>query len=212
VLLFGYVVYLFAVWWLLTHRVDRFWLPLLPPLAILAGLGADWSRHLSWKVLLGILMAIGLASNATYISTGLAGPSEWTSDLATARVETRKAVNAPLLAIDRQLPPDAKILLVGQASVFPMNHPIVYNTVFNVETIEALSKGKNPKQFHQALVDRGITHVYVDWAEIDRYRGPENYGFTPLVTHRWLTGLVASGVLKPGQRVWPGPQELYQVR
>jgi hypothetical protein len=211
-LMFGYVVYLFAVWWLLTHRVDRFWLPLLPPLAILAGLGADWSRHLSWKGLLGLLMALGLASNATIISTGLAGPNEWTADLAEARLETRKAVNAPLLTIDRELPPDAKILLVGQASVFPMNHRIVYNTVFNMETIEALSKGRTAREFRQALVDLGITHVYIDWAEIDRYRGPENYGFTPLVTQRWLNGLVASGVLEPGRRVWPGMQEIYQVR
>ena len=40
----GYAAYLFLTWWLLTHRLDRFWLPLLPCLAILAGLGADWSR------------------------------------------------------------------------------------------------------------------------------------------------------------------------
>jgi len=212
VLMFGYVLYLFAVWWLLTHRVDRFWLPLLPPLAILAGLGADWSRCLSWRILLGGIMIVGLASNATYVSTGLAGPNEWTSDLVRQRVEIPRALNPPLLMIDEQLPADAKILLVGQASVFHMNHRIVYNTVFNVETIEALSKGRTPEEFHQALVDRGITHVYVDWSEIERYRRPENYGFTPLVTRRWLTGLVASGVLKPGLRVWPGPQEIYEVR
>ena len=28
-LCWGFVAYLFATWWLLTHRVDRFWLPLL---------------------------------------------------------------------------------------------------------------------------------------------------------------------------------------
>src|SRR5262249_16558788 len=39
--LWGYVAYLFLTWWLLTHRVDRFWLPLLSPLAMLAGLGSD---------------------------------------------------------------------------------------------------------------------------------------------------------------------------
>ncbi|HMB03964.1 MAG TPA: hypothetical protein VKP69_09525, partial [Isosphaeraceae bacterium] len=31
--LWGYVAYLFLTWWLLTHRLDRFWLPLLPALA-----------------------------------------------------------------------------------------------------------------------------------------------------------------------------------
>ena len=43
--LWGFVAYLFATWWLLTHRVDRFWLPLLAPMAVLAGLGADWARN-----------------------------------------------------------------------------------------------------------------------------------------------------------------------
>ena len=50
--LWGYVAYLFATWWLFTHRLDRFWLPLLPPLAVLAGLGADWARNRGWSVLL----------------------------------------------------------------------------------------------------------------------------------------------------------------
>ncbi len=44
----GYVLYLFLTWWLLTHRLDRFWLPLLPGLAVLAGLGADWTRGRAW--------------------------------------------------------------------------------------------------------------------------------------------------------------------
>ena len=46
--------YLFLTWWLLTHRLDRFWLPLLPALAVLAGLGADWTRGRAWSVLLGL--------------------------------------------------------------------------------------------------------------------------------------------------------------
>ena len=43
----GYAAYLFLTWWLLTHRLDRFWLPMLPCLAILAGLGADWTKPTS---------------------------------------------------------------------------------------------------------------------------------------------------------------------
>ena len=39
----GYAAYLFLTWWFLTHRLDRFWLPMLPCLAVLAGLGADWT-------------------------------------------------------------------------------------------------------------------------------------------------------------------------
>ena len=79
--LWGFVAYLFATWWLLTHRLDRFWLPLLPPLAVLAGLGADWARNRGWSILLGTIMTIALVTNLTYISTALAGLNEWTGDL-----------------------------------------------------------------------------------------------------------------------------------
>ena len=54
--LWGYAGYLFLTWWLLTHRLDRFWLPLLPVLAVLAGLGADWVRHRAWTYFLAGLI------------------------------------------------------------------------------------------------------------------------------------------------------------
>ena len=79
--LWGFVAYLFLTWWLLTHRLDRFWLPLLPPLAILAGLGADWMRSRAWSIPLGAVLTISLVTNFTYISTALAGLNEWTGDL-----------------------------------------------------------------------------------------------------------------------------------
>src|SRR5262249_51706501 len=56
----AYVAYLFATWWLFTHRLDRFWLPLLPGLAILAGLGADWSRHWAWRIWLGLFLPVAI--------------------------------------------------------------------------------------------------------------------------------------------------------
>ncbi len=148
--LWGYVAYLFLTWWLLTHRLDRFWLPLLPPLAVLAGLGGDWIRHRGWSILLSLILSIVLLTNLTYISTDLAGLSEWTSDL-TALRDHIPWLNAPLSAMDASLPRDAKILLVGQAAVFFVNHRIVYNTVFNKEIVETLASGKDSEGFRQAL-------------------------------------------------------------
>ncbi|MBV8607885.1 MAG: hypothetical protein JO034_10555, partial [Singulisphaera sp.] len=57
---------------------------------------------------------------------------------------------------------------------------------------------------------RGVTHVYVDWSEIDRYRSPGNYGFTAFVTPGRLAEWVGSGVLEPPIRIGPR-QELYRV-
>ena len=56
-----------------------------------------------------------------------------------------------------------------------------------------------------------MTHVYVDWSEIDRYRSPGNYGFTAFVTPGRLAEWVGSDVLEPPIRLGPR-QELYRVR
>ena len=83
------MAYLFTTWWLFTHRLDRFWLPLLPPLAVLAGLGADWTRNRVWSILRSLVVAIALITNLTYISTALAGLNEWTGDLVSLRQTAR---------------------------------------------------------------------------------------------------------------------------
>ena len=207
----GYAAYLFLTWWFLTHRLDRFWLPLLPCLAILAGLGADWSERWPWRILRGVILALGLLCNFIDCTTALTGLNEWTGNLVLLRRDLPRRLNPPLAAIDEMLPPDARILLVGQAAVFHVNHPILYNTVFNPETIEQLASGKTPEAFRQILRDQGITHIYVDWKEIKRHRDPAGYGFTDFVTPQRFADWVAAGVL--GRPLPIGAeQELYAVK
>ncbi len=191
----GYAAYLFLTWWLLTHRLDRFWLPMLPCLAMLAGLGADWSTSWSWRMLRGVILAIALCCNFIDCTTALTGLNEWTGNLAFLRSDLPRRLNPPLAAIDKTLRPDAKILLVGQAAVFHVRHEILYNTVFNPETIELLAAGKTPQEFSRILKDRGITHIYVDWKEINRHRAPAGYGFTDFVTQDRFAAWVQAGVL-----------------
>jgi hypothetical protein len=211
VVLWFYVAYLFLTWWLLTHRLDRFWLPLLPPLAVLAGLGADWTSRRAWSIVLVVMFTAATVLNFTLISTALTGLNEWTGDLRVLRTRVPALTNPALAELDARLPPRAKVLLVGQAAVFHLNHPVVYNTVFNRETFETLARNRTPAQVAQSLHERGITHIYVDWFEIDRYRSPGNYGFTPYITPRVFTALVATGVLDPPE-VIARRHELYRVR
>ncbi len=216
----GYAVYLFLTWWLLTHRLDRFWLPLLPCLAILAGLGADWSEDWPWRILRAMILALALVCNLIDCTTALTGLNEWTGNLALMRTDLPRRLNPPLAAIDRTLPPGAKILLVGQAAVFHVSHEIVYNTVFNPEIIELLAVGKSAREFQQILRDRGITHVYVDWKEVKRHRAPGGYGFTDFVTRERFAAWVEAGVLgrpvaialEDGSSRVAEEQELYPVR
>jgi hypothetical protein len=209
--IWGYVLYLFATWWLLTHRLDRFWLPLLGPLAVLAGLGADWVRNTAWSVLLATILGLAVLTNLSYASTALTGLNDWTANLIALRGEVPLMLNRPLARLDTELPPGAKVLLVGQAAVFHLYHPIVYNTVFDHEIIETLTRGRTPEQIRRSLAELGVTHVYVDWFEIERYRSPGNYGFTSYVTPELFTELVASGVLQ-GPEALGERQQLYTVR
>jgi len=207
----GFAAYLFATWWLLTHRLDRFWLPMLPPLAILAGLGADWSPRLGWRLVRNLIIAIALLTSLVYCSTALCGLNEWTGSLTVLRSDVPRRLNKPLATIDRELPPGARILLVGQAAVFHMNRQILYNTVFNPEIIESLASGKSPEEFRAELKRRGITHIYVDWKEIRRHRDPAGYGFTDFVTSERFALWVKAGALSPPTAV-DREQDLYVVR
>ena len=155
------VVYLFLTWFLFTHRLDRFWLPLLPILAVLAGLGADWVRHAGWSALLWTDPRHQPASRTS--PTIRASWRASTSGPATStflRHDLPRAAEPAARIARRQLPPDARVLLVGQAAVFHLSHPIVYNTVFNDETIEELARGRDTEGLRQALRDRGLTHIY----------------------------------------------------
>ncbi|MHB1560743.1 MAG: ArnT family glycosyltransferase [Isosphaeraceae bacterium] len=203
--------YLFLSWWLATHRLDRFWLPILPVLAVLAGLGADWCRRVAWTVLLSAVLGLSLLTCLVYDSTALAGFNEWTGDLKTLRRTVPRDLNPPLAALDARLPADARVLLVGQASVFHLRHRMLYNTVFNRERIEELSRDRDAEGFRRELHDLGITHVYVDWHEIERYRQPGNYGYTDYVTPERFAAWVAAGVLDRPLAIGT-QQDLYRVR
>jgi hypothetical protein len=209
--LWGFVAYLFLTWWLLTHRLDRFWLPLLPPLAVLAGLGADWIRARAWSIFLGLILVVSLVANFVYISTALSGLNEWTGDLVFLRRDIPARLNPPLAAMRRELPDSARVLLVGQAAVFHLDHHVNYNTVFNEETIETLAAGKTPEQLYVALRERRWTHIYVDWKEIQRHRQPGGYGFTDFVTPARFAEWVAAGILERPKKVG-FDQELYPIR
>ena len=107
--------------------------------------------------------------------------------------------------------------MVGEAEVFDLNIPLFYNTVFDESLFEqwtaddsddrhwsAERQMKSTSDIHKVLKAKGITHIYVNWLEILRYR--ESYGYTEYVTPRRLKRLVLAEVLdKPkilGQNTW----------
>ena len=201
-----FVGYLFLGWWVLTHRIDRFWIPLLPVASVLAGAGAAWSSAFAWRA--GAVAAIGLSLlyNLGYITTGLCGYNGYLVDHEYVR---RKAetTSAGIPFINANLPKDARVLCVGEAQVFDLRRESVYNTVFDRSIFQewfgqpivgapaAQWPLRDAREIRAKLRKEGITHVYVNWQEVNRYR--KTYGYTKFVTRQRFDQLVQAEVLGP---------------
>jgi len=193
--LLGYSAYVLAVWWLFTHRIDRFWIPILPLLAWMGGIGACWSMHRVWRIALIGLLVVALTLNFLMAASGGPGRSNrYFASLNRLRED-------PLLvdAWHRYFNSSAaegRLLLVGDAEVFDLKMPIFYSTCFDDSLFEQMVKGQTPETIRANLLSRGITHLFVHWGEIARYRN-SGYGFTEFVHPAIFDQLVEQGLLKP---------------
>ncbi|MEO1995511.1 MAG: hypothetical protein ABGZ17_09575, partial [Planctomycetaceae bacterium] len=103
-------------------------------------------------------------------------------------------------------PPGARVLCVGEAEVFDAQFDIVYETVFDTSIFQTWfgrvgaasqqvdqSQLRSDAEIRRQLTSQRITHVYVNWADILRYRS--TYGYTSFVTPRVFQVLVQRGLL-----------------
>lgn len=214
--------YLFLTWWLLTHRIDRFWVPMTPVLALLAGAGAAWLTRAAdpdlltspWPLLgrisrgsFGFCVALVTFANLVVIVSGLGGYNEFLLDMGQARPRALSIESPEIAILNERLPPGSKVLSVGDAEMFEARFPVVYNTVFDRSIFEQwladetspLPPAERPLRDAEAirskLAAEGITHIYVNWQDVLRYRLPGNYGYTPFVAPKRFAELRRLGVL-----------------
>jgi hypothetical protein len=196
--------YLFLTWWAFTHRIDRFWVPLIPVASLLAGAGAVWRGDAAWRWGSAVVIALAAWFNLGFVAgetTGLSGPNAFLGNMNQAR----SAIAHPYIAFLNTLPAGSKVLCVGEGEVFEARMPVVYNTVFDRSIFEDWlaapgGSGKNRKlkpvdEIRAKLRAEGITHIYVNWDWIRRYRSPGNYGYTEFVSPSRFDELMRSGVL-----------------
>jgi hypothetical protein len=203
----AYFAFIVAAWWLLTHRIDRFWIPALPLVAMLAGLGAAWSQERLWRIALLVFLAVGSAANFLTAASVGGGYNPYFVSLATLRDDPRR-VDVWHRYFNRHAK-QGRVLLVGDAQPFDLEMPVLYNTCFDDSIFERLVKGRSPKEVRAAFIERGITHVYVHWGEIARYR--RTYGFTEFVQPAVFDQLVSAGVLAPLPDIQDQPGRGYRV-
>ena len=202
-----YVGFLFLSWWLLTHRIDRFWVPLIPVVSLLAGIGIWWTTNRIWRYAAGSAVALSVLFNLAFIATPYCGLNTWLADYKDVE-DIAQSTAATIQAVNQlDLPPEAKVLCVGEAQVFDARFPVIYNTVFDISIFEQWCSANEPgidpadqpmkpaDQIRQKLIDEGVTHVLVNWSEILRYR--MTYKYAEFVTPRRIRDLMSQGILTP---------------
>jgi hypothetical protein len=199
-----------AVWWLFTHRIDRFWLPTLPLMAILGAAAIDrMSTHVRpvWLVLIVLLSSI--YGNVVAIS-GVMCDQRWFVPYSVLRTDggtSERVGRIPPTTewINRHLN-DSSLLLIGEARVFDFLPAVQYATCFNTPPGERRLRDHEPNLQKDWLSEQGVTHLLIHWREIDRYRSPGNYGFSPWPNHNDVREWIANGVVRPAPD-WPFESE-----
>ena len=196
------VAWLFLSWWGLTHRLDRFWVPLLPVVSLLAGIGVTWSNQLAWWRPCAVVVVLGLVHNIAVVTVTdprpVIGYNTFLGDLDEAR-QAAQATAPAVRAVNQRLGADGgRVLCVGEAQVFDARFPVRYNTVFDQSLLEQWcgdGRGRlaDVGTIRERLKSEGIGWVLVNWQEILRYR--TTYGYTEFVTPGLFGRLREQGVL-----------------
>ncbi|MEO8269288.1 MAG: hypothetical protein ABI557_06180 [Aureliella sp.] len=197
------LVWVGLVWWLGTHRIDRFWLPALPLACGLAALGATWiARRLSLS-LASIMVLLSLIYGGFIIASGAIGDNRFFVALSALRGDSGSdelpGRLTPIVgwANETFVRPDERLLLIGEAKAYDFHRPVVYSTCFDRSPAEIWLLNEEPEQQRENLARAGVTHVLINWSELARYRSPGNYGFSEWPQRDDIKRLVSDQVLRP---------------
>lgn len=212
-------LWIMAVWWFVTHRIDRFWLPLTGLWAGLGAIGFWWLYRNVSPNLTKVIVILGLGYGCCINSSPATADNRFFVSLNALRQDVGDKNQVPRLfpttawinwnLIDSK----TRVLLVGEARAFEFLPAIEYSTCFDLNPGEIYLRGKSRDEQIAVLRERGITHILVQWTEINRYRKPTNYGFSDWPKEADVQKLVDDGVVS---RVdWGFPQkyaELLEVK
>ncbi len=197
------LIWVGLVWWLGTHRIDRFWLPALPLACGLAAVGATWiARRLSFS-LASIMVLLSILYGGFIIASGAIGDNRFFVSLSALRGDSgsdelqgrlTSVVGWANETLDR---PGERLLLIGEAKAYDFHMPIVYSTCFDRSPAEPWLWNHEPEQQRENLAQAGVTHVLINWRELARYRSPGNYGFSVWPQREDIERLVSEKVLRP---------------
>ena len=205
--------WMLLVWWLGTHRLERFVLPLYPMLAVSAGIGGSHCIAFLRGIPFGIWLGMGAIYAIHLIAAIPFSDLRIAVSLDALRYDRfREHLNLPAVAIFPRVAPyqqwlnanlkdNERVLLVGDAQVFDLKIPHGYSTCFDRSLLEDIIEADSVEASRERLRQANITHIVVHWGEIGRYRQPGNYGFSDTIQKETFEKLVSQKLLR--HQTWP---------
>ena len=146
-----------VAWWLLTHRIERFLVPILPIVALFAGVGADLYSHVVWRrTMLGILCT-AFVFNLTFCTLPKPGDNRFLTSYDVLRRDepsdgffSAERMHRTHKYLNKAVSDGYRVMCVGEAQVFDLEMPILYNTCFDDCVFETMMKGKSNAERAQA--------------------------------------------------------------
>lgn len=206
------------LWLFATHIQSRFLLPLALPCGLALGLLLAFTRAAPIRALLGIGL---LVTQALFFVRALVieherGPAfallATPADFAGLPPDTRMAARdlSPPAFVNRELPAEARVMLVGDATPLYFARETIYATTYDTHPLFAMKdvSADDSTTWTPALRATGVTHVLVNLGELDRYR---RSGFLDprLDMARVQTWALTLG---PPMMTWPNGVALFAVR
>jgi len=85
-------------------------------------------------------------------------------------------VMEPILWMNENLPPEARVLYVGEARVYYARNPVVWATAFDQHPLSEMSRtAASGDRLAEALRARGVSYIYINNSELSRLS--KNYGY-----------------------------------
>lgn len=188
-----------GVWWFMSHRLDRFWLPLLPLGCWLAAQSILPLLRAAAGIPLAVVLTIGVSHSLLYFASPPLNDPRYLVSLKAQRYDWKgedfTRVSKVIGWINENLQSTDRVLMVGQAAVFDISVPCIYSTCFDDSAWDSVAEASAVDERLKRLEELGVTHVCIHWGEIERYRSPGNYGFRSRITQQQVAEFIAEGIL-----------------
>lgn len=193
-----------AAWFVLTPKVTRYLIPLLVPGSIVCGIVAGELLRRAQRsalvvtVCLAVVVVLSTRSIANFESQRGGNPLAFVSPLAFGLRSGRPFIGRdgseeepPMTYfVNFRLPPQSLVYVIGEARMLYVEKPVAYFTAWDRWWLADLVHAypDDPARWARSLADRGVTHIWVNDAELQRMweTGLSDPAITVDLVHRFV--------------------------